>query len=190
MRVTGNDALIVVDVQNDFCPGGALPVPDATLVVRPINLIVHKFDRVVFSRDWHPRDHCSFGDPPEFRDGSWPEHCVENTPGAEFHGDLIVPMDALVIDKGTDHDKEAYSAFQGTVSLLGKLKDWDIARVFVAGLATDFCVRATALDAQRFGFETWLVVDAVHGVTEAGSQAAIAEMRAAGVCTVNAGEIE
>lgn len=190
MQVTGSDALVVVDVQNDFCPGGALPVPDATLVVRPINLIVHKFDRVVFSRDWHPRDHISFSDTPEFRDGSWPEHCVENTPGAEFHGDLMVPMDAPVIDKGTDPAQEAYSAFQGTVSLLDTLKGWGVTRVFIAGLATDFCVRATALDARSHGFETWLVTDAVRGVTPEGSRAAIAEMREAGVRTVTAGEIE
>ncbi len=190
MKITQSDALVVVDVQNDFCPGGALPVPDGQLVVRPINRLVHKFDKVVFSRDWHPSNHCSFDDDPGFVDQSWPQHCVQDTPGAEFHGDLVVPMDALVINKGTDANREAYSAFQGDEPLLERLKMWGITRVFVAGLAADVCVRATALDARKFGLDTVVLIDATRGVSEEGAAAAFEEMKHAGVQLAHAGDLE
>ncbi|HNR31845.1 MAG TPA: nicotinamidase [Candidatus Hydrogenedentes bacterium] len=190
MVVQDTDAIIVVDVQNDFCPGGALPVTDGHLVVAAINHIIPKFHRAVYSRDWHPRDHCSFHEPPDYRDGSWPEHCVEDSPGAEFHGDLIVPMDALVVSKGMNRDKEAYSAFDGEPDLVEKLQGWGIQRLFVTGLATDYCVRATALDALGHGFDTYLVADGCRGVARETEEAAIEEMRAAGVHMVRSGDFE
>jgi nicotinamidase/pyrazinamidase len=178
MKYLETDALVVVDVQNDFCQGGALPVPDGALVVQAINHLVHHFDHLVFSRDWHESDHCSFGDPPEFKDGSWPEHCLRHSPGAELHGNLMVPMDAHIVNKG--EEEEAYSAFQNT-----DLEDWlkgrGVKRVFVAGLATDYCVKFTVLDAVKAGFETWLVEDGCQGVAEESTREALAVMAAAGV---------
>lgn len=190
MNVEDTDALIVVDVQNDFCPGGALPVADGHMVVPALNKIIPKFHRIVFSRDWHPQDHCSFSDQPEFKDGSWPDHCVQDSPGAEFHGGLIVPMDAFLVSKGTRADAEAYSAFHGDQPLLDKLQAWGIQRVFVGGLATDYCVRATVLDSIASGFATWLIRDACKGVSPATEEAALEEMRAAGAHTARTGDFE
>jgi nicotinamidase/pyrazinamidase len=177
-----------VDVQNDFCPGGALPVPNGDGVVRVINLLQHKIDRVFFTRDWHPQDHCSFADEPQFVDQSWPTHCVQDSPGAEFHGDLRVPLDAPVISKGTDPDQEAYSGFQGT-DLAAQLRAGGFTRVFVAGLATDYCVKATVLDAVQEGFEAVLVEDACRGIDEAGCLAALREMRDGGALVTHSAEI-
>jgi len=166
-----NDILIVVDVQNDFAPGGALPVTDGKQIVPVINVLAPHFQRLVFSRDWHPLDHCSFDDEPRFVDGSWPQHCVQNTPGAEFLGDIHVPLDALVVSKGLDADKEAYSAFEET-DLQASLRGWGAEHLFVCGLATDYCVKATALDAKRLGFEITVILDACRGVdSPAGSVA-------------------
>lgn len=190
MIVDDTDALIVVDVQNDFCPGGALPVADGHMVAAPLNRVIPKFRRIAFSRDWHPCDHCSFSDQPEYKHGSWPEHCVQDSPGAEFLGDLIVPMDAFIVSKGTQPDTEAYSAFQGEKSLADKFHAWGIRQVFVAGLATDYCVRATVLDSIHLGFPTFLLIDACKGVAPATEEAAIEEMRAAGVHTVRTGDLE
>ena len=180
MTVNDNDALIVVDVQNDFCPGGALPVLGGEGVVRVINPLQLKFDRLIFTRDWHPQDHCSFAQEPTFQDGSWPEHCVEDSPGAEFQGDLHVPSDAIIVNKGTDPDKEAYSGFQDT-GLKERLRDMGVTRVFVVGLALDYCVKATALDALSAGFEVVLVRDGCRSVDDEGGEAAVVEMEQAGV---------
>lgn len=188
MKVNDDDALIVVDVQNDFCPGGALPVPGGEGVVRVINTLQMKFHTLCFTRDWHPQDHCSFSDEPQFTDKSWPPHCVQDSPGAEFHGDLHVPSDVIIVSKGTDSDKEAYSGFEGT-DLAGQLRAAGVKRVFVAGLATDYCVKATALDAVKAGFETVLVGDGCRGITEETSARALAEMRAAGVVTCRGGDV-
>lgn len=163
MTIGPNNVLIVVDVQNDFAPGGALPVKDANLIVPIINALTPHFQHLVFSRDWHPLEHCSFDDPPEFVDGSWPQHCLQETPGAEFLGDLHVPADALVVGKGMNRDKEAYSAFDGT-DLEATLRSRGAEHLFVCGLATDYCVKATALDAKRFGFEVTVILDACRGI--------------------------
>lgn len=189
MKVNDNDALIVVDVQNDFCPGGSLAVLGGDGVVRVINGLQHKFDLVFFTRDWHPEDHCSFSAAPTFQDGSWPAHCVQDSPGAEFHGDLHVPLDAPIISKGRDPDQEAYSGFQGT-DLADRLRAGGITRVFVAGLATDYCVKATALDALHAGFETVLVEDGCRGVDDDASAQAIAALREAGVSLCRGVEVE
>ena len=188
MKVNDTDALIVVDVQNDFCPGGALSVLGGEGVVRVINPLQMKFDKLYFTRDWHPQDHCSFSDTPAYTDKSWPPHCVQDSPGAEFHGDLHVPSDATIISKGTDPAREAYSGFEDT-DLADRLKADGVTRVFVAGLATDYCVKATALDALAAGFETVLVEDGCRGVNDETAAAALVEMRAAGVIFCRGGDI-
>ncbi len=188
MFITDSDALIIVDIQNDFCPGGALGVANGDAVVRVINHIMDNFEHLVFSRDWHPQDHCSFSDTPEYRDGSWPVHCVQDSPGAEFHGDLRVPLDAVFVCKATDPDVEAYSVFSGT-GLLEELRRRKVTRIFLAGLATDYCVRFSALEALKLGFETYVVVDACRGVAEETTRTALAEMKEAGVAFCASGEI-
>ena len=190
MQVTQTDALIVVDVQNDFCAGGALPVPDGDAVVLAINRVAGRFSRTYYTRDWHPADHCSFSEAPEYRDGSWPVHCVMDTPGAEFHPDLFMPDDAVVVSKATDRERDRYSGFDGS-DLAAMLREAGVRRVFVCGLATDYCVRATALDAVAAGYEVVLVEDACRGIDiPAGTvAAAIAELRAAGGAVVRSAEL-
>lgn len=191
MNIGPDDALLVVDVQNDFCAGGSLAVPDADAIVPVINGLVPRFEHRAFSRDWHPEDHCSFSDNPEFVDGSWPAHCVRDTPGAAFHPGLDVPEEALVVDKATDAGREAYSGFEGA-SLAGELRSRGVTRVFVCGLATDYCVKATVLDAVRNGFETVLVADACRGVDipAGAAAAAVDEMKAAGATVCASGSLQ
>ncbi|NLN93048.1 MAG: isochorismatase family protein [Candidatus Hydrogenedens sp.] len=174
------DALIIVDVQNDFCSGGSLPVPDAELVIDPINRLQRFFDYLFFSRDWHPSDHCSFSDNQQFGDGHWPPHCVQNSPGAEFHGDLRIPVDATVVNKATSPEQDAYSAFDGT-DLTALLKKRNIQRVFVVGLALDFCVKATALDAIKNGFSAFVVRNGTMPVFPENTAQVYGELQAAGV---------
>jgi nicotinamidase/pyrazinamidase len=156
-------ALIVVDVQNDFCPGGALPVPKGDEVVDVLNRYIERFETagapVVATRDWHPVHHCSF----QPQGGTWPIHCVQNTPGAQFHSRLALPKAVLIVSKGSDPQTEAYSGFQGT-NLKNILKKWDVRSVWVGGLATDYCVKSTVLDAIQAGFETVFLEDASRGV--------------------------
>jgi nicotinamidase/pyrazinamidase len=180
MRIEDTDALIVVDVQNDFCGGGALPVPQGETVVSPINRIMGKFDNIAFSRDIHPADHCSFSSEPEFRDGSWPPHCIEHTPGAEFRGDLRVPLDSYFVEKGTDPDVEQYSAFS-VPGVVEWLRRRGVKQVVIAGLTMEYCVRYTALDAVKAGFSVVVVEDAVRAVAAEPGKAAMEEMRRAGV---------
>ena len=180
MRIEDTDALIVVDVQNDFCGGGALAVPQAEAVVTPINRIMGKFEHIVFSRDWHPEDHCSFSHRPEFRDGSWPPHCIQDTPGAEFRGDLRVPLDAYFIEKGTDPNVEQYSAF-AVPGLAEWLRRRDVRQVYLAGLTMEYCVYHSSLDALKAGFSVVVVEDAVRAVAEESGRVAVEELRRAGV---------
>ena len=158
-----NRALLVVDVQRDFCPGGALPVAGGDKIIPAINELVRAFERaglpIFFTRDWHPKDHVSF----RANGGPWPPHCVRNTPGAGFHPSLAVPEDAEVIDKGTLRAEDAYSGFQGTV-LARRLHGLHVKQIFVAGLATDYCVKNTVLDGAAQGFETYVITDCVKGV--------------------------
>ena len=158
-----NDALIIVDVQNDFLPGGSLAVPDGDAVVPVLNRLISEFSArhlpIVASRDWHPADHCSF----EAQAGPWPPHCVADTHGAQFAVDLALPGDAETISKATTSDRDAYSAFDGT-----ELRDWlherSVDRLIVGGLATDYCVKSTAEDALKAGFDVVIVEDAVRAV--------------------------
>ena len=188
IEIQHTDALIVVDVQNDFCMGGALPVPDGDIVIRPINSMLMTFDHLVFSRDWHPADHSSFDFDPQFQDGSWPSHCVQNSPGAEFPHDLRVPVDAIIVNKATSSDEDAYSAFEET-GLADTLRKRGVTRVFVAGLALDYCVKATCLDGLREGFEVVLVENATQSVKREQREAVLEELRVAGVTMVKSDAI-
>jgi nicotinamidase/pyrazinamidase len=186
VRLLPSDALIIVDVQNDFCPGGALPVPKGDEVVDPINSIIPLFSFVVATQDWHPNNHISFRD----RGGPWPPHCVAGTWGAELHPRLRAEGISEFVKKGDDPDKEAYSGFDGT-GLADILRSKGVERVFVCGLATDYCVKATALDAIRNGFKTYVVVDAVRAVdvNPGDGERALEEMRMAGAILLNSEEI-
>lgn len=177
---TENDAVIVVDYQNDFLPGGALGVEGGDKIVVAINRMLQASKLAVATRDWHPENHCSFGNPPEFKDGSWPTHCVADTPGSAINEKLDGRYVNKVINKGVEPGKEAYSGFDGT-GLRSYLIENGIKRVFVCGLATDYYVKATALDALQAGFETVVVTDAIAAVTPETGKAALEEMTKAGI---------
>lgn len=173
------DALIIVDLQNDFCPGGALAVGEGDAVVPVINDLARQFGTVAATQDWHPRDHRSFTE----QGGTWPVHCVAGTAGAELHPALDrTPID-LYIRKATTPDAEAYSGFDGT-DLAEQLRQRGVERVYVAGLALDYCVDATALDARKAGFETYVVSDATRAVFPEQSAEKEAGWRAAGINTI------
>lgn len=159
------DALIVVDMQNDFAPGGSLAVAEGDHVAEVLNRLLPRFSTHVFTQDWHPADHCSFADEPRFEDGSWPVHCVAGTHGADFVPGLTVPDDAIRIHKGTDRAREAYSGFDGT-DLAEQLRARGVQRVVVGGLATDYCVLNTVLDAVKEGFQTWVLLDGTRAVAD------------------------
>lgn len=185
-------ALLVVDVQNDFCPGGALGVRDGDAILPRVNRVIGLFARrdlpVLATRDWHPRVTKHFK---EFG-GAWPPHCVQGTKGARFHPGLKLPKDATILSKGMDPDQDSYSGFQA-LSPAGRdlesvLRDQGIEDLFVCGLATDYCVRATALDAVRRGLRVHVLADAIKGVDlrPGDSEAALQEMRDAGVAFTDA----
>lgn len=163
IRIRSTDALIIVDMQNDFMPGGALPVPNALEIIPTINNYINMFKGnkavIIATRDWHPPNHISF----KSRGGPWPPHCIQGTKGAEFHPDLALPQDVLVISKAYDENIEAYSGFEGT-NLDQVLKSREVKRIFICGVATDYCVKATALDALRLGYQVFLLMDAIKGV--------------------------
>lgn len=177
-----HDALIVVDVQNDFCPGGALAVNQGHQVIPIVNRLTPGFHHVIFTRDWHPPDHVSFSSNPQYTDKSWPPHCVAGSPGAQLHPDLQVPQRALIVNKGTLKDREEYSAFQRS-DLEENLRRLGINRLFICGLATDYCVKNTALDAVASGFHVIVVEDAIRGVDipRGNAKAALEQMLATGV---------
>lgn len=173
------DALLIVDVQNDFCEAGSLPVPGGDTVVPEINRMiagaVSAGIPVIASRDWHPVGHCSFED----QGGPWPVHCVQDTPGASFHPDLRLPDDAVRVSKGTAFDQDAYSAFDGT-GLKSYLDRIGVKRLWVGGLAQDVCVLATVKDACANGFDTHLVTAATRPVFPDKHADTLDEMREAG----------
>jgi nicotinamidase/pyrazinamidase len=178
---SSQDALIIVDVQNDFCPGGALAVPHGDEVVPAINRLLNHSWFTVATKDWHPADHSSF----EARGGPWPPHCVQGTVGAELHPELDATKIRLVITKGSHPDRDAYSGFQGT-ELAKILRGKGVNRVVVCGIATDYCVRATAHDALQEGFEVLVLEDAIRGVEvqPGDSQRALDELRQAGAAVI------
>lgn len=196
----GNDcALIVIDVQNDFCPGGALEVPDGDAVVEKINRLADIFQVKVFTQDWHPSDHASFAanyagkqafDTVDLSYGTqvlWPSHCVQGTQGAEFHAELETSKADVIVRKGFRAEIDSYSAFfendrETPTGLEGYLRSRGVEKIFCAGLATDFCVRYSAVDAARLGFEVALIEDACRAIDLDGSLgAAMKEMRELGV---------
>jgi nicotinamidase/pyrazinamidase len=192
------DALLIVDFQNDFTPGGALPVAHGDEIAGPINELLDSFDLVIATRDWHPADHGSFAgvevDPAEWRGADppsiWPVHCVEGTPGAELHPDLEQAQVDVVVDKGQDPNSQGYSGFQDT-RLGDLLRERGVDRLFVTGLATDYCVKNTVLDARREGFDVTVIEDAVRGVeVEPGdSERALEEMQRAGAHLATSEEV-
>lgn len=202
-------ALIVVDVQNDFMPDGALPVEGGYDVVPLINDLMERFDLVVATQDWHPSDHGSFASNHEGREPGetielagleqflWPDHCVQDTAGADFVDSLATERFDKVIQKGTDPRYDSYSGFydnghEKATGLTAFLRDRDVDTIYVAGVATDYCVKFTVLDGCRDDFDTHLVVDACRGVVnEAGDiEKAVAQMVEAGATVVSAAMVE
>jgi nicotinamidase/pyrazinamidase len=199
--------LLVVDVQNDFCPGGSLAVPDGDAVVPLVNALGRRFRHVVLTQDWHPAGHASFASSHPGRNPFetielaygpqvlWPDHCVQGSTGAAFHPGLDLPHAEAVIRKGFRQGIDSYSGFieadrRTRTGLEGYLRERGIARVVIAGLATDFCVSWTAQDAARTGFETVVVEDACRAIDLDGSlDRAWAEMAAAGVKRVSAASL-
>ncbi|MFZ5877332.1 MAG: nicotinamidase [Nitrospirota bacterium] len=182
--VATGDALVVVDVQNDFLPGGALAVPKGDAAVPALNRYLSwwrdKGLPVYATRDWHPAEHCSF----RAHGGPWPVHCVAGTRGAEFAPSLDLPNDAIVISKGASRERDAYSGFDGT-DLHERLRRAGIRRVFVGGLATDYCVLATVKDALRLGYAVYVLGDAIQAVNVRRDDGAKAEAEMARAGAVN-----
>ena len=187
MKINENDALLIVDIQNDFIPGGALPVEEGDLIIEGINKVANifkKFSRnVILTQDWHPPGHMSFassypgknpGDEFQSEDGSigpvlWPDHCVQGTKGAEFHNDLETNLASAIIRKGRNPKVDSYSAFlendkKTETGLAGYLNSINIKRIFVCGLALDYCCYYSAMDAVDFGFEVFFIVDLTKGI--------------------------
>lgn len=186
-----HDAIIVVDVQNDFCPGGALAVPEGDQVIPVINKLLPMFGRWIYSRDWHPADHISFSATPEYRDMSWPPHAVQGTAGAQWCKGLDMPMNAILVSKADDPSTEVLSAFRvPKLDLAPFLRHRGVERVFITGLAEDYCVRQTALDAREAGFAVYVVEDATRGVAPDTTAQAMSDMQAAGVIFVQSTMLE
>jgi nicotinamidase/pyrazinamidase len=207
MPVTATDVLIVVDVQNDFCPGGQLAVADGESILRPIHRIAPRFEHIILTQDWHPAGHISFaashlGKQPyeviELAYGPqtlWPVHCVQGTHGAEFHADLKLTRAELILRKGFRAQIDSYSAFfendhTTSTGLAGYLRERGLTRAFFAGLAYDFCVGFSALDARRLGFEAFVVRDACCAIEIDGSVAQIeAGFAKAGIVVLESADI-
>jgi nicotinamidase-related amidase len=197
------DALVVIDAQNDFCPGGALEVTNGDEVVAPINNLIDRFKHVLLTQDWHPAEHISFASMHEGQNPFetieldygiqvlWPNHCVHGTSGAEFHADLNVDAAELVIRKGYRQTIDSYSALYENdhstpTGLAGYLRDRGFKRLFMVGLATDYCVAYSALDGRRENFEVFVIEDACRGIDLEGSvDAAWQQMTDAGVQRIN-----
>ena len=190
MQISSQDVLIIIDVQNDFCPGGALPVTDGDAVIPLILHISRFFQHIILTQDWHTPDHFSFAsthpgkkayEQVELSYGAqtlWPDHCVQGTSGADFHPDLKLPRTELILRKGFHHEIDSYSAFfendrTTPTGLNGYLKERKLTRVFLAGLAYDYCVGYSALDARRLGFPVVILRDACRAIDLNGSVAAI-----------------
>jgi nicotinamidase/pyrazinamidase len=207
VKPAGDDVLLVVDVQNGFVPGGALPVEDGHAVVPVVNRLARAFEHVVLTQDWHPPGHASFASTHGKKPFStvrlhygeqvlWPDHCVQGTWDAEFHPELNIAHVQLIIRKGHRRGIDSYSAFYEAdgatpTGLAGYLRERGLRRVFLAGLATDFCVAWSAIDALRAGFPALVIDDACRGIDTGGSLArAWADMEAAGVQRIQSSDIE
>jgi len=207
MHIQPQDVLIVVDVQNDFCPGGALAVPEGDQVIAPIHRLAAHFEHIVLTQDWHPADHASFAashpgsQPFESIDLAWgpqtlwPVHCVQGTWGAEFHPELQLPRAELIVRKGFRRQIDSYSAFfendrSTPTGLAGCLRERGLTRAIFAGLAYDFCVGYSALDARRLGFEAIIVRDACRAIGLNGSVSSIeAGFTVSGVVVIESSQL-
>lgn len=207
MPISPRTALLVIDVQNDFIPGGQLAVPEGDLIVPLINRLAGQFTQVVIAQDWHPAGHASFATShpgrqpydviqlPYGEQTLWPDHCIQGSRGAEFHSGLDLPHAQLIIRKGCNPDIDSYSAFLEadrvtTTGLAGYLKERGIDTVYMVGLALDFCVMFSALDARAAGFNAFVVLDACRAIDLNGSlAAAIERMQLAGVGLIQSTEI-
>lgn len=154
---TGKKALLIVDLQRDFCPGGRLSTPFGNKIVPEVNSVMEKFDIVLASKDWHPKESVHFD--------KWPKHCIQDEPGAEFHRELNVDSITKVFLKGTEDSDEGYSAFEATnADLKQYLLEMDVSKLYICGLTAEYCVKQTVLDSLKAGFNTYVVVDAIEGV--------------------------
>jgi nicotinamidase/pyrazinamidase len=207
IKIDGHDVFLVTDVQNDFCPGGALAVPGGDEVIAPIHRVAQRFGHIILTQDWHPANHSSFAvshpgrQPFEFIELSygtqtlWPLHCVQGSKGAEFHPALHLPQAELVLRKGFHVHVDSYSAFfendrTTPTGLAGYLRERDLRRVFLAGLAYDYCVGYSALDARRLGLPTFVLRDACRVIGLGGSVAAIeAGFAKAGVAVIETSQL-
>ncbi|MFM9380430.1 bifunctional nicotinamidase/pyrazinamidase [Pseudomonas sp. UV AK001] len=207
MPISPRTALLVIDVQNDFIPGGQLAVPEGDLIVPLINRLAEQFNQVVIAQDWHPAGHASFASShpghqsydviqlPYGEQTLWPDHCIQGSHGAEFHSGLDLPHVQLIIRKGCNPDIDSYSAFleadrATTTGLAGYLKERGIDTVYMVGLALDFCVMFSALDARTAGFNTFVVLDACRAIDMNGSLASAMErMQVAGVGLIQSTEL-
>jgi nicotinamidase/pyrazinamidase len=207
MLPSPNSVLLVVDVQNDFCQGGALAVPDGDAVIPVIHRIAPLFERIILTQDWHSPHHMSFAhahagkhpfeeiEVPYGRQTLWPDHCIQDTRGAEFHPDLHLPQAELILRKGFHPHIDSYSAFfendrTTATGLGGYLRERNLTRVFCVGLAYDFCVAYSALDARTHGFEAIVIRDACRSIDINGSVAAIeAQFAAAGVAVIESADL-
>ena len=183
-----SNALIVVDAQKDFMKGGALEVPNAEKILRPIHNIVNCFEYRFFTFDWHPKDHCSFKE----NGGQWPEHCVIDTSGSSLHDQIRKYHNdgkSISITKGYKKDSDSYSGFYdengSSTGLTAELRQRSVDVVYIAGLATEYCIKFTALDAMVDGFKTIIITDAIAGLEKDSSAAAIEELIKAGAATVS-----
>ena len=202
-KIGEHDVLIVIDVQNDFCPGGALAVAEGDAVIAPIHRVASLFQHVILTQDWHPAHHASFASshpgkqPYQQIDMSygaqtlWPDHCVRSSEGAKFHADLKLPQAELILRKGYHSDIDSYSAFfendrSTPTGLAGYLEERNLTRIFLAGLAYDYCVGYSALDARRLGLPAFILRDACRAIGLNGSVAKIeSEFARAGVSVVD-----
>ncbi|MBK5344191.1 bifunctional nicotinamidase/pyrazinamidase [Pseudomonas sp. TH49] len=207
MQISPRTALLVIDVQNDFTPGGQLAVPEGDLIVPLINRLGALFKQVIIAQDWHPTGHASFASShpgrkpydviqlPYGEQTLWPDHCVQGTAGAEFHPKLDLPHAQLIIRKGCNPDIDSYSAFleadrRTTTGLAGYLKERGIDTVYMVGLALDFCVMYSALDARAAGFNAFVVLDACRAIDMDGSLAtAMERMQTAGVGLIQSNQL-
>lgn len=188
VKIKPIDALIIVDMQNDFMPGGALPVENALTIIPNINDYIELFNSsgatIVATRDWHPQNHISFN----IRGGPWPPHCVRDSKGAEFHPLLKLPINTVVISKAVDENKEAYSGFDST-ELEFILRSRGVKRTFICGVATEYCVRATAIDSIKLGFQTYILIDAIKGIDRVYSEKVIDELLDYGIVALEIRDI-
>ncbi len=190
MHITEGDALSVTDMQNDFLPGGALAVSGGDTIVPAVNHCISLFYKaglpIFITRDWHPADHCSFKE----KGGPWPPHCVRNTEGAEFSSDLAIPETAVIISKGENPESEQYSTFQGSDSAgnteSALMKSLGIERIFICGLATEYCVLSSVKDARAEGYAVYVLIDAVKAVnvSPGDGEKALREMKDLGAVLV------